>query len=410
MVKYDAVICGAGPSGSTAAKYMAEKGLSVLLLDKSSFPRDKPCGGALRPLNIEEFDYLKSGIQKIPHAVCKRVLMYSPSLSHHVDYNPKKPVIYNVQRMHFDAMLVDFARDAGAEFRENTEVKNVLVKGDSLALLLQNGKEVTGNVIIGAGGMNDPVAKYLRNKEGLPEKWPKSDIGLSVMEEYEVPEDFIVDNYGENRASYFHLKPNNLYGYAWTFPKINSLNIGFGAYWGDMKKVDIKKQFDQYLDLLRKEKLIPSDLHQIKPKGGLIPLRGAIKTSYSDGILLIGDAAGFVSPIGGDGIYYAMSSGRIAAKAVDYAAEHNSFKKDTLSKYQRDWYNHWGKDLKVLCYFADKISAKTEQVIKYASRDKILRNMCAELYNGECRANMIKGKIIRRMARDFFKYDVLRLN
>jgi digeranylgeranylglycerophospholipid reductase len=410
MVKYDAVICGAGPSGATAAKYMAEKGLTILLLDKSSFPRDKPCGGALRPINIEEFEYLKSGIQKIPHVICKRVKMYSPSLSHFVDYNPNKAVMYNVQRKHFDAMLVNYAKDAGAEFLENAMVKNVKAKNDGHYLQLQNGKEISGKVVIGAGGMHDPVARFLRKKEGLPEKWPKSEIGLSVVAEYEVPGDFIIDRYGEEFASYFHLKPNNLYGYAWTFSKRDALNIGFGAYWADMKKVDIGKQYAQYLALLRKEKLIPKDLLQVKPKGGLIPLRGAIKTSYSDGMLLIGDAAGFVSPIGGDGIFYGMCSGRIAAEVVNYAVERGSYKKDILSRYQRKWYTQWGEDLKVLCYFADKISAKTEQIIKYASRDEILRNMCVGLYNGECRANMIKGKIIRRMARDFLKYDILKMN
>jgi digeranylgeranylglycerophospholipid reductase len=336
--------------------------------------------------------------------------MYSPSLSYYVDYNPNKAVMYNVQRKHFDAMLVNYAKDAGAEFMENAMVENVIVKNVGHYIQLQNGTEISGKVVIGAGGMYDPVARYLRKKEGLPEKWPKSEIGLSVVAEYEIPGDFIIDRYGEEFTSYFHLKPNNLYGYAWTFSKRDALNIGFGAYWADMKKVDINKQYSEYLRLLRKEKLIPRDLKQIKPKGGLIPLRGAIETSYSDGMLLIGDAAGFVSPIGGDGIYYGMCSGRIAADVVEYAVERGSYKKDILSRYQREWYTQWGEDLKVLCYFADKISAKTEQVIKYASRDEILRNMCVGLYNGECRANMIKGKIIRRMARDFLKYDILKMS
>ncbi len=410
MVNYDAVICGAGPSGSTAAKYIAEKGLSVLLLDKSSYPRDKPCGGALRPLNIEEFEYLKTGIRKFPHVVCKRVKMFSPSLTNFVDYSPKKAVMYNVQRKYFDAMLVDFARDAGVEFWDKTEVKNVNSKSNGLALLLGNGKEVSGNITIGAGGMYDPVARYLRKKEGLPERWPKSDIGISVVEEYEVPGNFIMDAYGENHTSYFHLKPNNMYGYAWTFPKKNALNIGFGAFWADMKKMDIKKQFAEYLKILRKEKLIPENLKLIKPKGAPLPLRGAIKTTYSDGILLVGDAAGFVSPIGGDGIYYSMWSGRIAGDVVEYAAENNSFKKETLSRYQKEWYTQWGKDLKVLCYFADKISTKAEQVIRYASRDKVLQSRCVDLYNGESRASKIKWKILRRIARDYLLYDILKIS
>ena len=162
MVKYDAVICGAGPSGSTCAKYMAEKGLKVVVLEKNSFPRDKPCGGALRPSVIKEFDYVRDGIKKIPHNVCLRAKMYPPSLQNCVDYRPNKPVLYNIQRRHFDSMLADFARDAGAEIRENTEVKKVNVKNGGYALQIKNKKEVQGKVIIGAGGMHDPVARYLR--------------------------------------------------------------------------------------------------------------------------------------------------------------------------------------------------------------------------------------------------------
>ena len=137
-------------------------------------------------------------------------------------------------------------------------------------------------------------------------------------------------------------------------------------------------------------------------------MRGGIKTSYSDGMLIIGDAAGFVSPLGGDGIYFGMSSGRIAADTVEYAVENDTFDKNTLSRYQERWYREWGKDLEVLCYFADKLFAKTEQVLKYASRDMVLQKRCVYLYNGERRASELKWKVLTRIVRDFFLYDVLR--
>ncbi len=406
---YDAVICGAGPSGSTAAKYMADKGLKVALLEKGSFPRDKPCGGALRPSVIKEFDHVRTGIQKIPHSTCYRAKMVSPSLKNLADYKPGKAVMYNVQRRHFDAMLADYARGAGAELRENAEVEKVIVKGESCALQLKGGEDVEAKVIIGAGGMHDPVGKYLRRKEGLPEKWPRSDIGLALVEEYEVGEDFILDKFGEEHTCYFHLKPRNLYGYAWVFSKKSSLNIGFGAFWKEIKNVNIKNVFMDYLSILKKEGLVPTDLDIENPKGAPIPLRGAIKTSYSHRMLLIGDAAGFVSPIGGDGIYYAMRSGRIAADVVEQAVEHDTFGKETLSRYQQKWHKEWGKDLEALCYFADQINKRAEQVLRYASRDEVFREMCAVLYNGERKASKMKGKILRRVARDFFLYDVLRL-
>jgi geranylgeranyl reductase family protein len=408
MATYDAVICGAGPSGATAAKYMADAGLDVVVLEKKRFPRDKPCGGALRTQVLSEFAHVERGIRKIPHTVSYRAKMYPPSLQNCVDYNPGKVVMYNIHRRHFDAMLADMARDAGAELRENEEVVKVSVSENGGAVQLRGGEEVFGKVIIGAGGMHDPVARYMRKKEAMPEKWPKSDIGLVMVEEYDVGEDYVNETYGKERTCHFHLKPNNLYGYAWVFPKNNMLNIGFGAFWSYMMGLDIKSAFGDYITMLKKEGLVPIGLKPKHPKGAQIPLRGAIKTTYSDRILLLGDAAGFVSPIGGDGIYYAMSSGRIAADVVGRCTSQNSYVKSTLRRYQDKWFQKWGRDLEVLCYFADKIFEKTEQVIRYAAKDSLFRDMCIRLYDGKIPASALKGKILRRMVRNFLLYDILR--
>jgi flavin-dependent dehydrogenase len=228
------------------------------------------------------------------------------------------------------------------------------------------------------------------------------------MKEYDVAEDFILDRFGSENTSYFHLKPKNLYGYAWIFPKKKALNVGLGAFWKDIKRINIKQEFSDYFGILKKKGLIPENLIPQKPKGGQIPLRGAIEKSFSDRILLIGDAAGFVSPIGGDGIYYGMCSGMIASKVVNYAAEHDSFTKDTLKRYQDEWTLQWGEDLKSLCFFADKLFARTEQIIRYAGKDELLRKRCVELYTGECRASKMKLKFTSRMARDILLYDVLK--
>jgi geranylgeranyl reductase family protein len=408
MEKFDCVVCGAGPAGATCGKYLAEKGLDVVILEKGRFPRDKPCGGALRPSIIREFDYLRSGLEKIPHTICYRAKMYSSSLDNFVDYRPNKVVMYNIRRRDFDMLLADFAKDAGCEIREDQKVTNVRKTKEGNVVQTKGGGEFLGKIIIGAGGMHDPVAKYLRKKEGLSERWPKSDIGLAIMEEYEVNDDFILDRYGDERTCYFHLKPNDLYGYAWAFSKEGILNIGYGAFWKDIKNVDIKSRYHDYLKSLRKQGLVPADLHPFKPKGAPIPLRGAIKTTVSDGIMLIGDAAGFVSPIGGDGIYYAMDSGRIAASMVEHCCENERYDKETLSRYQNKWFTKWGRDLKALCYFADRMFDKTDQIIRYASRDRVFQEMTVALYNGEKSARSLKPKIQLRVARDYVLYDILK--
>jgi geranylgeranyl reductase family protein len=408
MVIYDALICGAGPSGSTAARYMAEKGLKVLQLEKHEFPRDKACGGALRPSVLEDFSYLKKGLDNIPFCECNRVKMYPPSLKNVVDYRPGKAVIYQVRRKNFDKLLVDIARVSGAEVRENSMVKNISVKKEFSSLKLNNGEEVKGKIIIGAGGMHDPVAKYLRKKEGMPEKWPESDIGLAVVEEHEVDEDYIGENPYPEKVSHFHLKPNGFYGYAWAFLKEDCINIGFGAFVKDMRKADIKQEFRKYLSLLKREKIIPKGIKVGKPKGGLIPLRGGIKRSFSDRILIIGDAAGFVSPIGGDGIYFGMCSGRLASEVVLDSVEKGVFTSSALSVYQQKWQNLWGEDLKALCYFSDMVFKRTEQIFRYACKDEKFKKMAVGLYSGDCRPADMKWPLQKRMVRDYFLYDILK--
>jgi flavin-dependent dehydrogenase len=175
-----------------------------------------------------------------------------------------------------------------------------------------------------------------------------------------------------------------------------------------MKRINIKEEYGNYLKILRKLDLVPDSIRVGNPKGAPIPLRGSIKTTYSDRMLIIGDAAGFVSPIGGDGLYYGMSSGKIASDTVEYALEKDATGKDTMLRYQEEWTRKWGKDLNALCYFADKMFARADQIINYARRDEVLRRMCVGLYNGECKASRMKTKLYLHMAKDKLLYDILK--
>ena len=97
---YDVIVVGAGPSGSTVAKFLSEKGVKVLLIDKDKFPRDKPCGGGLCE-HITEFDYIRERIEKNPsdflESICIRSKIVSPSAKHTNDYLSKTPLFYNIR-------------------------------------------------------------------------------------------------------------------------------------------------------------------------------------------------------------------------------------------------------------------------------------------------------------------------
>ena len=409
-MNYDVVVVGAGPAGSTAAKFLSEKGMKVLLIDKDKFPRDKPCGGGICE-HITEFDHIREKIEKDPSgfldSICIRGKIVSASSQHTIDYLSETPLFYNVRRKKFDYELVQFAIDAGAEVLENCKVKEVFTTQEKAVVKLANSREFICKVIVGAGGAYDVVANYLRKKERLREKQGK-DFGMAVVEEFEVGEEFIDRAYGKERTSMINLKHANLNGYAWVFSKHDILNIGYGGFNDEMKKIDIKKEFKNYLDSLKRNGYLPKWIESKKLKGAPVPFVGNIKKTYTDRIVIVGDAAGFVSPLTGEGIYYAMDSGKIASEVISKALEKEDFSAQSLKSYQNIWRKRWGKDLKALRFFHRMLMKWPEKFVKYGSKDEKLKKIFIALFIGNMNASRMKWKIISRIIMDFFVYDVFR--
>ena len=409
-MNYDVVVVGAGPAGSTAAKFLSEKGMKVLLIDKDKFPRDKPCGGGICE-HITEFDHIREKIEKGPSdfldSICIRGKIVSPSAQHTTDYLSETPLFYNVRRKKFDYELVQFAIDAGAEVLENCKVKEVFTTQEKAVVKLANSREFICKVIVGAGGAYDVVANYLRKKERLREKQGK-DFGMAVVEEFEVGEEFIDRAYGKERTSMINLKHANLNGYAWVFSKHDILNIGYGGFNDEMKKIDIKKEFKNYLDFLKRNGYLPKWIESKKLKGAPVPFVGNIKKTYTDRIIIVGDAAGFVSPLTGEGIYYAMDSGKIASEVISKALEKEDFSAQSLKPYQNIWRKRWGKDLEALRFFHRMLMKWPEKFVKYGSKDEKLKKIFIALFIGNMNASRMKWKIISRIVMDFFVYDVFR--
>ncbi|MCK5029905.1 MAG: NAD(P)/FAD-dependent oxidoreductase [Thermoplasmatales archaeon] len=409
-MNYDVVVVGAGPAGSTAAKFLSEKGVKVLLIDKDKFPRDKPCGGGICE-HITEFDHIREKIEKDPSdfldSICIRGKIVSPSSQHTTDYLSETPLFYNVRRKKFDYGLVQFAIDAGAEVLENCKVKEVFTTQEKAVVKLANSREFICKVIVGAGGAYDVVTNYLRKKERLREKQGK-DFRMAVVEEFEVGEEFIDRAYGKERTSMINLKHANLNGYAWVFSKHDILNIGYGGFNDEMKKIDIKKEFKNYLDFLKRNGYLPKWIESKKLKGAPVPFVGNIKKTYTDRIVIVGDAAGFVSPLTGEGIYYAMDSGKIASEVISKALEKEDFSAQSLKSYQNIWRKKWGKDLKALRFFHRMLMKWPEKFVKYGSKDEKLKKIFIALFIGNMNASRMKWKIISRIIMDFFVYDVFR--
>ena len=204
---------------------------------------------------------------------------------------------------------------------------------------------------------------------------------------------------------YLHLKFKDIFGYGWVFPKKQHVNIGIGILYPKYVKKpqrNILEVYKDYFKTLKENKVLPENLEIGKCCGGALPF-SPLDITYSNRLLVVGDAAGFINPITGEGIYYAMSSGEIAAKIINDSLEVNDTSGNYLSKYQDLWKEDFGKDLEIFLTSIEYINSSGEEIIRLASKDKKLARIILEIIHGGIRATKNQGKLIRRFAWVNFK-------
>ncbi len=284
MKRFDAVVVGAGPAGSTAAYRLSRGGASVLLVDKARFPRDKPCGGGV---TLRAARLLPFSLDPVVEDVVDRFelrLGYRSSFERASD----EPLCLMTQRRRLDEFLVRQAEDAGAEFRDGVQVRfddgNVVVDGEG----------VSARVIVGADGVNGLTARTF----GIA-----GDHGYGVGLEGNAPLD---TRYRGRLVLELGVVPG---GYAWVFPKGDHVNVGVGGWESEGPR-------------LREHLRRLCDVHDVDfgaltdVRGYRLPYRHAASRFASDKVLLVGDAAGLIDPLSGDGMYEAFVSANRAAEAV----------------------------------------------------------------------------------------------
>ncbi len=390
-MKYDVTIVGAGPAGSTTAKFLAEKGFKTLLLDKEKYPRDKPCGGGLPIRVLQRFPYVVN--DTIIESYSYSGTVFSPSLQHRIEINKKTPILAMTLRKKFDYELVKFATGAGAVFQEGTPVSSVQLTKDTAQLIIDQGRRIDSEIIVGADGVNSTIVRNTRLRTSRTEK------GACVLQEFEVDEKIMDDYFKKSRHGYIHSRLKSVAGYGWVFPKKEHLNIGFGIIQIDknyQQKLNLLTSYQEYLALLKKEDLIPQQLKDTPVKGGALLTRPLEKT-YADRLLLVGDAAGFINPLTGEGIYYAMVSGQIAADVITEALEKQQTNQEFLSQYQTRWQNDFGRDIDLILKVVKRGSMEyAEKVFKIACKDPVLTDLMMGVITGQFSVQQYKWKIVRR--------------
>ncbi len=292
MTCYDVVIVGAGPAGSTAARELACGGARVCLLDKARFPRPKACGGALSPRVLR---HLPSGVEGLLRARVHRAVFTFRS-GRPFEVTSAVPMGYMVCREEFDHWLRGTAEEAGACVREGVAVRRMERDGSEFAVRAP-GETVRASWVIGADGANSLVAAQL-----LPRRLPAKFIGL----ESEVP--YAGGNLAETVLVDVGRYPG---GYAWVFPKGDRVNVGVMLEF--RRGRELRGALNAFLESVPGLAPGASSGWQVAPVAA--PRRDPVPCT-GKGVLLVGDAARLADPFLGEGIYYAVRSGSLAAGAL----------------------------------------------------------------------------------------------
>ena len=401
MTEYDVIVCGGGPSGSTTAFYAAKAGMKVLLIDKSKFPRDKACGGLLTARLFDELPELEPYIKPVIECASSDVNLYSPSMKYRIDFEFPVGTPWNITREVFDNAVLEAARDVGAEIMTQTRVSDFEFNG-GVTVKTSKGN-FKSKMVIGATGPADKLADMVREKRNL-KAWNDKQMGTALMWEPVVGKEFVDENYGDKRSLLVHFEPGGIKGYGWVFPKKEILNIGFGAHNTSIKSIKIKEIWKDYINLLKKDGYFPKEQEIPPVKGAPLPLSGPIKATTMDYTLLVGDSAGMVSPLSGEGIYYGMHAGKIAVDTIKKALETGDYSQQHLDQYHRDWNKLFGKELRDLSFFQYMALKLPERMVYYGSRDEKLCEMFADLFLGVTPGGLGKRKPITRSVYNFFRH------
>lgn len=307
---YDVIIVGAGPAGCAAAYDLCSNGRSVLLLDRTEFPRVKACAGGI---TIKALKALRYSVSPIIRRVCYN-LVVGKGLEKTSLFKSTHPICAMTVRAEFDDYCLKQTKEQGASFAITKRIHNITDHDSHIELEIDQGV-VKARFLIGADGANSTV----RRLTGL---FPEAQMGVAIEAHVPLngkPAPEMEFDFGAAE-----------FGYGWLFPKDDHINVGVYSNSAKLTKKDLAEY--------AMAKLGTTDLHNIV--GQAIGWGGWTYKPESNRIFLVGDAAGLIDPLLGEGIYNAIKSGQVAANAIDNQLEAGTsalslFKKD-LKPIQRD--------------------------------------------------------------------------
>lgn len=389
------IIVGAGPAGSFAAERLAGAGVRVALFDGRPEGEPKACGGGVTSKALKAWPHLLEAVGR----TIDELDMYSPS-GKHLHLKLDEPfAVYS--RIAFDTFLRERAREAGAQvFADKISGQGFKRTDDAWTIKTKSGAEFSCQYLVGADGANSAIAKRLAGP------LPPAEMEVAFGYRAPLPE-------SPDAATVVAFLPKWV-GYAWAFPRIDHVSFGIATtqdafdhealdrlLWDFMVSYyEVAHVGNARAMRLWSRKRDEAEFKNLRPKAeryaaripGLAPRTWDTRKACGDGWALLGDAAGFADPVTGEGIYYALKSAELFAKA---------YLKGQPEEYERLWRADFGGDLKRASQMRRRFYGNfwgapfTDRMIEFARGHRGIRKVLGELVAGDQGYVGLKKKLAR---------------